>query len=187
MKNSPFKCLSYFFILTSILFGLRWMKFNGYLTRFELATTKTNAKDRNNPRLMETGATFLPHLSGRRRPFGNLLFGHVCSHSGWIQKQRGYGVQTRPQTPCEPPEENVGPMGSAFPQLPWQCRTLSRRCHIDEADSLASCCMSAGEVVTGEPRSLVYGGKSGNVCFCWFFQIVCVVGERIRGNGGSKV
>lgn len=73
----------------------------------------------------------------------------ICSstvHANILDGSKSGGLwgSKKAPDPMWAPEENLKPMGSAFPQLPWQCWTLSWRCHIDEADSLASCCMSAG-------------------------------------------
>lgn len=53
-------------------------------------------------------------------------------------KSRGPRGSNRLQTPCELPEGNLGLIGSALPQHPWQRWTPSKTCHIDETDSVAS-------------------------------------------------
>lgn len=101
-----------------------------------------------------------------------------------MQKQGVTEFKQGPRPHVSPPEENVGPVGSAFPQLPWQCRTLSRRCHIDEADSLASCCMSTGGRHWGSRGSLgCRDGKSGNIFSLTFSTSLCCW----RNNMGKQV
>lgn len=58
-------------------------------------------------------------------------------------KSQGPLGSNRLQTPCELPEGNLGLIGSALPQHPWQSWTPSKTCHIEETDSVASRSMNA--------------------------------------------
>lgn len=57
-------------------------------------------------------------------------------------QSRGPRGSNRLQTPCELPEGNLGLVGSALPQHPWQRWTPSETCHVDETATVASRSMS---------------------------------------------
>lgn len=90
----------------------------------------------------------LPNIYKENVSCGNLfmLLSQVCVYLWGLalypiqegSKSQGPQGSNRLQTPCELPEGNLGLIGSALPQHPWQHWTPSKTCHIDETDSVAS-------------------------------------------------
>lgn len=121
----------------------------------------------------------LPNIYKENVSCGNLfmLLSQVCVYLWGLalypiqegSKSQGPQGSNRLQTPCELPEGNLGLIGSALPQHPWQHWTPSKTCHIDETDSVASrsmnMCSGGRRRKAADPSWILF---PWGVCHCAF-------------------